>query len=492
MSLINVKNLSFAYEGSSHMIFENVSFQMDTDWKLGFIGRNGRGKTTFLNLLLGNYEYAGEIHASVEFDYFPYKVENEEADTIEVLQKIAPECMDWEFYREISLMKVDVEVMYRPFSTLSKGEQTKILLAALFLRQNRFLLIDEPTNHLDENARRIVGEYLRKKKGFILVSHDRRLLDDCIDHVLSINRANIEIQKGNFSTWYENKQMQDEFELSQNEKLQKDINRLSVAARRTLGWSDKVEKSKYGTKSSGSKIDRGYVGHKSAKMMKRAKSIEARQQSAIVEKSELLHNIDWEEDLTILPLEFHSSRLVELKDVSLFYGSQMVCENINLSVNSGERIHLCGENGCGKSSILKLILGEDVSYQGELYKAGGLKISYVSQNTSHLKGSLTDYGKALGIEESVFKAVLRKMGFERNQFEKDIRDFSEGQKKKVLIAGSLCEKAHLYIWDEPLNFIDVMSHMQMEEMILKYQPTLLFVEHDAAFSRKIRTKQIRL
>ncbi|NLX78367.1 MAG: ABC-F family ATP-binding cassette domain-containing protein, partial [Clostridiales bacterium] len=153
MSLINIQNLTFSYEGSYDNIFENVSFQIDTDWKLGFIGRNGRGKTTFLNLLMGKYEYSGTISASVDFEYFPYKVRDDSQNTIDVLGEIYPDFVYWQLQREMSLLEVDEDVLYRPFSTLSKGEQTKVLLSILFLKENSFLLIDEPTNHLDMSGR---------------------------------------------------------------------------------------------------------------------------------------------------------------------------------------------------------------------------------------------------------------------------------------------------------------------------------------------------
>jgi lincosamide and streptogramin A transport system ATP-binding/permease protein len=121
-----------------------------------------------------------------------------------------------------------------------------------------------------------------------------------------------------------------------------------------------------------------------------------------------------------------------------------------------------------------------------------LKISYVSQNTANLSGTLTDYILCNYLDESLFKAILRKLDFSREQFEKRLEDFSEGQKKKVLIAKSLCEQAHLYIWDEPLNYIDVLSRMQIETLLLEYQPTILFVEHDSAFCSNIATKTIQL
>ncbi|MWC29844.1 Lsa family ABC-F type ribosomal protection protein [Paenibacillus sp. MMS18-CY102] len=492
MSLINVKNLTFAYDGSYDNIFENVSFQIDTDWKLGFTGRNGRGKTTFLNLLQGKYEYSGTISANVSFEYFPFPIDNKGDNTEEIINGIVPDYEQWMLLRELSLLKVSEDVLYRPFDSLSNGEQTKVMLAALFLKENSFLLIDEPTNHLDMHARKLVSQYLRNKSGFILVSHDRAFLDNCIDHVLSINKTNIDVQKGNFSDWWENKQRQDNYELAENEKLKKDVKRLSEAAKRTSNWSDEVEKTKNGSRNSGSKIDKGYVGHKAAKMMKRSKAIEHRQQSALDEKSKLLKNIENADSLKITQLAYHKSLLAELDHVSIYYGDNKVCSDLSFTIGQGERIALSGKNGSGKSSIIKLLCDEEISYTGTFRKGSQLKISYVSQDTSHLRGNLTDFARENGIDESLFKSILRKLDFARIQFEKDISSFSGGQKKKVLIAKSLCEKSHLHIWDEPLNFIDVISRMQIEELLLACAPTILFVEHDIEFCKNIATKVVKL
>ena len=495
MSLINISNLTFAYDGSADNIFENVSFQIDTDWKLGFTGRNGRGKTTFLNLLLGKYEYKGSISGGVIFEYFPFEIKDKTLKTIEIIDSLNYDYQMWELEREMSLLDISEDVLYREFNTLSNGEQTKILLAVLFLKENRFLLIDEPTNHLDIEGREIVAEYLKSKKGFILVSHDRRFLDNCIDHILSINKANIEIQKGNFSSWQVNKEMQDNSEIAKNYKLKKDIKRLEQAAKRTSEWSDKKEEKK-SKKSYGGRapamIDKGFVGAKAAKMMKRSKNLEARQNSALEEKTKLLKNIELSESLKIKPEEYHSNRMVTLDKVSIFYGEKEVCKDVSFTIEKGDRIALRGKNGSGKSTILKLILGEDLKYTGNLYRGSRIKISYVSQETSFLKGKLSDFAKNNGIDESLFRAILRKMDFSREQFDKDLSSYSGGQKKKVLIAKSLCERAHLYVWDESLNFIDVLSRIQIEELILEFQPTIIFVEHDMVFSETIANKIIKL
>lgn len=438
MSMIRVEDLTFSYPSSPDFVFEYVSFQIDTDWKLGFFGRNGRGKTTFLNLLLGKYEYRGTIQSSVEFDYFPYPVPHGERLVAEVLEEICPQAQEWELLRELSYLEMDGDALWRPFHSLSNGEQTKLLLAALFLNEGHFLLIDEPTNHLDLAAREAVSAYLKRKRGYILVSHDRCFLDGCVDHILSINRTNIEVQSGNFSAWLSNFEQQQQSELAQNQRLQKDIKRLQQSSRRTSAWSDQVEA------------------------------------------------------LKISPLFYHTDLLALCSRAAPVYDGEAACRPVSFEIRQGDRIALAGKNGSGKTSLLKLLAGLPLTFCGTVKRGSGLIVSYVPQDTAHLRGTLSDFAREQDIEESLFKAILRKMDFERAQFEKRIEDFSAGQKKKVLLAGSLCQKAHLYLWDEPLNYIDLYSRMQIERLIQAYAPTIVFVEHDMAFQNAIATKTVHV
>ena len=495
MSLINVTNLTFAYDGSYENIFENVSFQLDTNWKLGFTGRNGRGKTTFLNLLLGKYEYRGSISTSVAFSYFPYHVTDQSILAIDAVEAMYPEYEYWRLAREMAKLQLDDAVLYRPYETLSNGEQTKLQLAVLFSKENHFLLIDEPTNHLDIRGRELVSRYLNSKKGFILVSHDRAFLDGCVDHILSINKSDIQVCKGNFSTWWENKQRQDAFEQAENEKLKKEISRLEETAREKANWSDTAERRKL--RSGPMDVDnvkgwRPLQGAKAKKSMARAKAIEQRQTAAIEEKSKLLKNIERSDELKIFQTPFHTKRLTQLKDVTIDYGDGAVCENISFSIQMGDRIALQGANGSGKSSIIKLLCGQEIPYTGQLWLGNGLKISYVNQDTSGLQGKLSDFARDSGIDESLFLAMLAKLDVPKAQMEKDMSSLSAGQKKKVLLAKSICEPMHLHIWDEPMNYIDVISRMQIEELLLEYQPTILFVEHDKAFCDNVATKVVKL
>lgn len=507
MSRIDVSQLTFCYEGSFDNIFEEASFSIDTDWKLGLIGRNGKGKTTFLNLLLGKYAYQGSITGDVVFEYFPWQLSAEEMRmcTADLAERMKAGCELWRVICELDRMQADAEVLMRPFETLSQGERTKVMLAVLFSGEHAFLLIDEPTNHLDQISRETVKSYLRQKKGFLLVSHDRDLLDACIDHVLVLNRCTIEVQKGNFSSWWENKSRRDNFSRMENEKHKKEIRKLQQASRRAGQWADQNERTKigYDPVKEHDRPTRAHIGAKTKKMQSRVKQIEGRIEREIAEKEGLLQDMENVAALKLFPLRHKKKVLVRAQDYGLGYGEgKNLFSGLSFTLEEGERVFLNGKNGCGKSSLIRAILcrltGEEearkkaMTEQGVLETASGVVLSYVNQDTGFLKGSVDVFREKRGLDKTLFYAVLRQLDLERVQFGKPMEAFSEGQKKKVLLAASLVTPAHLYIWDEPLNYIDVFSRIQIEELLLTCRPSMLIVEHDKRFREKIATKVIDL
>ena len=508
MAQISVQNLTFYYEGSFDHIFENVSFSIDTNWKLGFVGRNGKGKTTFLHLLTGDLAYQGSITAPAGFSLFPYELTEAQMQqtAAEWIEKLRPDCESWRVICELSTLHEDAELLYRPFHRLSPGEQTKVMLAVLFSGDDTFLLIDEPTNHLDEQAREIVRQYLASKKGFILVSHDRDLLDACTDHMLVLNRRTIEVQSGNFTSWWENKQKKDRFSAAENEKHRKEIRKLRQTARRTAEWAEKSERSKIGfdpVKEHDRCIStRSFIGTKTKKMQSRVRQMEQRIGREIEEQEGLMQDIETTAALRLTRLTHYKDKLLEVRDYSLQYESaeEPLFSGLTFTLRQGERIALHGANGCGKSTLLHQILqcaGAEVHHlpltaSGTLALAPNLTVSYIPQRTDHLRGNIPEFCEAQGLELSRFCALLRRLDFEREQFGKNLPELSEGQKKKLLIAASLLTPAHLYIWDEPLNYIDVFSRMQIENLLKEQQPTLLFVEHDVRFREHAATGIITL
>ncbi|MGE4277154.1 MAG: ribosomal protection-like ABC-F family protein [Lawsonibacter sp.] len=493
MSQITIQNLCFTYEGDHTPVFQGLNLQLDTDWKLGLLGRNGRGKTTLLRLLEGSLEGQGVISCSEPRCYYPKSVPDPSRTTLQVLKEDVPDREDWQLIRELSRLGLGAEVLDRPFSTLSGGEQTRALLAAQFLDCGSWPMLDEPTNHLDAWGKDQVAGYLQgQSRGFLLVSHDRAFLDRCVDHILALNSTGPELIRGNFSTWFQEKQAKDRRELAQNEKLKGEIKRLQQSAEQTSNWSGQVEQTKYATKNSGLRPDRGYIGHKSAKMMKRAKQIEARQEKAAREKETLLKDLERTDPLKLTPAVHPSRRLLEGRELSVTFDGRTVCSGISFSICQGDRIYLSGGNGSGKTSLLRLCVGEEVPHSGNLWRASGLNISYVPQNADHLRGNLLKLADVQGINLTQFLTILRKLDFSRALFERNMEEYSAGQKKKVLLAASLCQSTHLYVWDEPLNYIDLFSRMQIEELLLDTPVTLLFVEHDRVFRKKIATQVIEL
>ncbi|MBO4883933.1 MAG: ABC-F family ATP-binding cassette domain-containing protein [Clostridia bacterium] len=522
MSVIQIENLSFTYPGSAYPVFEDCSFTMDTDWRLGLVGRNGRGKTTLMRLLDGTLTGSGSITASVSFDYFPFAFDLNLSARRAMKRAVAPfEEMEAEMARLLAQGEEGVSAwgelehayaaaggygidaaiekeagelgfpaseLERPVASFSPGERTRLMLGAMFLRRNRFLLIDEPTNHLDREGRERVAAYLKSKKGFLLVSHDRWFLDQTVDHICALHKTGMHVEQGNYSSYAANKARQDAFEQERNEKLQGDIRRLTETAREKAAWSDRVESGKIG----GHIYDRGAVGHKAAKMMKRALAIERRTEAMIEEKKSLLRDIEYASWLTLHPLEHPARVLVRLTDAVAGYDGRAVLGPMNLEIAQGERVAVSGGNGQGKSTLLKLIQGILPPMGGRVHRASGLVISALPQLADGWSGTPREVGEREGLDLSYFLMLLRKLDFPREAFERDMTGFSMGQKKKVLLAASMARPAHLYLWDEPLNYIDLPSREQVENMLAETDATLLFVEHDRRFEERIATRRIEL
>ena len=531
MSTIQIKNVTFGYPGLDP-VFENINFNLDTSWRLGLIGRNGRGKTTLLKLLSGALQGKGEIIAGEKIQYFPVEVDNQNQTALQAAKETIAPFTQWEeemqqllqepneeniqrygeveqlyagadgyqieelLQAEAGKLGVASQVLELPYNKLSGGEKVKLILAAQFLKKHTFLLIDEPTDHLDAEGRKAVGKWLSEKKGFIVTSHDRAFLDEAINMVLSINKNDIELQKGNYSSWKHNRDLQDQFEFAENEKLEKNIARLEQSARRAGEWACSVEKTKYERNRNGKKItefvDRGYIGHQAARMMQRSKAIENRIGKEIEETNSLLKNIEKEEAVFFQTVEPPQNKFLSFENCTLAFGERILFENLSFTLEKGQRLAVSGANGCGKSSLFKMVQGILPPSEGKVLINSGIIVSAVQQETNTLQGSLRQYAAEKEIDVSLFFALLRKLAFEREAFEIAMENYSAGQKKKVQLAASLATPAHLFLWDEPLNYVDIASREQLEQAILASAPTMLFVEHDKTFAQKVATGSIYL
>ena len=392
--------------------------------------------------------------------------------------------------REIVEIGMKSSVLEQGFGTLSGGEQTRALIIALFLRRGVFPLIDEPTNHLDMQGRQLLGDYLSRKQGFILVSHDRFFLDQCADHILSINKADVRIHQATFSEWKLQMEREEETELRRSENLLREIRALKRSARQRRTWSDAKEKQKIGA--TAAHMDKGYISHKAAKQMKRALSTERRVDQGIVEKEMLLQNRERERALK-LHLEKKSPDVVLfVENATIEIDRTVIVDNISILIRKGDRIALIGANGSGKTTLLNAISGEIALSAGAIYLPAYLNVIRAYQNPRWQQGLVTTHLSQAGIDESLFRSVMGSIGVSGEIFARPLESFSQGERKKVDLCRSFLQPAHLLLWDEPMNYIDFMSREQIEKVILKYQPTMLFAEHDRWFVDTVATDIVEL
>lgn len=492
MSNIQIKNLTFAY--TDQLIFDKVSINIDDKWKLGLVGRNGRGKTTLLKILVGETEANAEVKTSKSFVYFPQTVKDKSQLTLFVLQELA-DFEQWELERELTLLDVDLDTLWRPFRSLSGGEQTKVLLALLFLDEQNYALIDEPTNHLDKASRDKVAAYLQGKAGYILVSHDRNFLNQTTDHTLAIERADLHLYAGNFALYEEEKRLRDITEKAQDDKLRKEISRLKQTAREKEAWSRNLEatksRRKRGFDSETKRVDKGFIGRKAANMMQKSKNLEKRMKEDIADKEKLLKNWEGVPGLAMHVLRSHQKRLLKVENLTAGF-EHFLFQPVSFDINQGQVIALTGVNGIGKSSLLHVLTRTfSGRYEGTFDMAHNLILSQVRQLADN-KGFLSDFVKEENLELETFLNNLRKLGVERNVFEQKIEHMSQGQQRKVELARALTQPAHLYLWDEPLNYLDVFNQEQIIEMIKREKPSMLVIEHDPYFVEQVADIKIEL
>jgi lincosamide and streptogramin A transport system ATP-binding/permease protein len=519
MASIIINSLTYYYTSPYDTIFENLSLNLSTDWKLGLIGRNGKGKTTLLQLIHKSLEpVKGEVHTGVTTFYFPYIPANNTKFTLDVIRDNIAPFKQWEremvnllnkgdgeslikysfifeqyqlldgykidalIEKEIQEIGMGMDILTRKFNTLSEGEQTRALLLSLFLKKNAFMLIDEPTDHLDLKGRMMLGEYLHNKKGYIIISHDRYFLDLCIDHVLSINKFDVRLNKGNYSQWKCNLELQENYEKRKKENLNREVKSLEIAAKKRRRWSNLKEKEKQGA------YDKGFVGHKSAKLMKRALTIENRITQKIEEKKSLLKNFEKKRMLKLGTNSCSGELIAYLESVSLNYQQKDILKNISLYLREGNRIAVTGCNGTGKTTLLKVLTGELQPSEGIAFIKSGIRTCYVRQNPIWQTGYLKDLLYNHKIDETKFRNILATLWSSGEIFERPLETFSKGEIKKVELCKSFLQPYDLLIWDEPLNYLDIASREQIEVVLLENNPNMIFVEHDIAFIEKVATE----
>ena len=526
MASIVFNNVHFSYPAAATPVFEDLSLVLDTGWRTGVVGRNGRGKTTLLKLVSGELAAErGEVTGATGGRRFPAPVADPRRATRSVLKDALGPFTAWErdmadllerggeaaltayadlheryvarggyrvdadLAREFDALGLHESLLDRPFATLSGGEQTRALIATLFLDPDGYPLIDEPTNHLDAAGRDRLMSYLAGRRGFLLVSHDRHFLDGSVDHVLSLNRSDVRINRGNFTQWRTHADEVLAHEARTRQRIERDVARLESAARDTRRNAASREGDKYRTGA----LDKGFIGARAARQMRRARSVERRIESELAERRGLLGNAEKSRRLDIgTRSRAGGAPLLSAGGVTLSGGGRVLLRRLDLEIRAGERVALTGPNGCGKTRLLDALCGTAQVDAGLIRRRPGVTIARGHQHPLWRRGLLRERLRDAGLDETRFRQLLGVVGVGADAFDRDLSTFSAGQLKKVDLCRCLATPADLLICDEPLNYVDLYSREQIEQAMLEDGPTVLFVEHDRRFVDAVATRVLDL
>ena len=505
---ISVSNLVKEFEVGSKLL-DGLSFQIDTGERVGLLGPNGCGKTTLLKILTGSIDYdEGEIAIAPgkrmglisQIPVYPggYTVEDVLETAFESLHRMEKEMeelsnrmaagetdeallnrydklsnayqagggyeTETEKNKVCNGLSISGEMRTRLFDQLSGGEKTRVNLGRLILENTDILLLDEPTNHLDLRATEWLEEYLEKFKGTVLtVSHDRYFLDKVISRVIEIQDGRAEFYSGNYSFYAVEKEKRYLERMRQYEKEQAEIARLNETVRKMHE-------------------------HNTEMLHKRAFSIEkriARMQTSNRPVKERRMEVRFGEK------EFRGDEVLSIKNLEKSFGDRTLFSGINLEVEGGERIALLGDNGTGKSTLLKILMGEEDPDGGKLKLGPTVKIGYLPQiihfnnpDRDLLNTMLYD----LNCDAQTARDRLAAFKFRGEDVFKPVATLSGGEQSRLRLCMLMDSKINLLVLDEPTNHLDIQSREWIEEAVEEYEGNLLFVSHDRYFIDRFATR----
>ena len=506
---ISVKNLVKSYDVDVNLI-DGLSFDIQEGERVAILGRNGAGKSTLFKILTGEIDYdTGKINIAPgkrmglisQIPHYPpeYTVEDVLRSAFRDLQNIkkklraleeqmaqqtSPEIlrqyddlsnrftagggyeMDVEADKTCNGLGIPSDMRERLFCELSGGEKTRVNLARLLLEKTDILLLDEPTNHLDLKSVEWLEDYILRFKGTVLaISHDRYFLDRVIDRVIELRGGRAEFYSGNYSFYVEEKQARYELQLKQYEQEQAKLKQLGYTVERMKGW-----------------------GINNRSMYRRAMSIQHRMER--IEKTERPQK---EQTLSVRFAEksFYGDEVLKIKDLSKKFGDRTLFSNVDLLIEGGQRIAFLGDNGTGKSTFLKIILGEEPPTTGRLRFGPSVKWAYLPQiiHFSHPERSLLDtmlYEK--NCTTQMARDRLGSFMFRGEDVFKPVSSLSGGEQSRLRLCMLMDEKINLLILDEPTNHLDIASREWIEAALEEYEGTLLFVSHDRYFVDRFATR----
>lgn len=454
-------------------LLDGVSFKLYTGDKIGIIGPNGSGKSTLLKMIINQVPYDdGNIKVYGQIGYLPQDLSFEEEKTIaEFLREYE---YDGELIKLLNIFKLRRQYEQK-ISTLSGGEKTRMYLVKLILSRPDILILDEPTNHLDYGGMDYLENFIKKfEGGVLLVSHDRYFLDQTVTKIMALEESRLRNYSGNYSFYKKTKDQELRRQRIEYENYRKEKKKLEEAARKQMERSNRYN----------NMTKNDFYRGKAAKIAKKSKAIYTRIEQldeARRPKEEQTIDVAFDSDM-----DKTGGILVRGENLAKSYGERILFQNLNLEISSGNKIGLIGENGVGKSTLLKGIL-EMENMDGDLYISPSTKMGYFSQELTNLDDSMSilEELKKVNTDETYVRTLLGCMLFTGDDVFKTIGNLSLGERARISFLKLVLGGYNLLILDEPVNFLDISSREAIEELLLDYEGAILFTSHDRYFTKKL-------
>lgn len=486
--ILKITGLEKSYQ--SRKVLDHIQFEMKNGERIGLVGYNGTGKTTLANLIFGKLQPDNgtiELAKDLKVGYLLQSIDYQ----LNVIHESFTTSNNQDFFQiasELGLKKI-YEWEQSRLSNLSGGEKLKLALSNVWASKPDLLILDEPTNHLDYKGIKWLTSEMKKFDGAVLIiSHDRHFLDQIVTRVVEIENGKLHSYNGNYTDYRKEKQKKIETQRHYYEVQQRQIERIEEQLHQLKTWSEKAH--------SRSTKEEGYKEYHRVKAKKRDQQIKSKMKRLHQELSKKKVEKPLEEPK--VKFEFDSNgkrgkRIIEAKNLSKSYPGRILFQNSQFYINHGERIGILGENGCGKTTLIKMILEEEPVTNGDLWKSQSLNIAYLSQDVADLPEDITPI-EALGLydREQIFKArtILANLGLKEQYITKPIGTLSLGERTRVKLVDILMKDYDVLILDEPTNHMDLPSREQLEKTLNEYTGTIILVSHDYYFLNKLCDKLI--
>lgn len=469
-------------------VLRKVNLEISAGEKIGLVGNNGEGKTTLANIISGDIEADGGAILRYSQKMRIGYLRQATSYTVNTLDELIGNCNSdtaEDFLEVTSLMGLHQVTRWDDarFSGLSGGEKTKLALAHVWTTRPDLLILDEPTNHMDfQGAEWLVGEIKKFPGAALIISHDRWFLDQVVQRIYELERGESKEYPGNYSFYREEKARQFQSQLHHYQAEQKEQRQIEQEINRLKQWSAKAHR-EAGKVGKAAEMRMGVKEYGRKKAKKRDQQIKSRLK--MLEKMQI--------EGTQRPLEesrpefeFDASakrgrRIIEAASLTKAYGEQLLFQDTSFFIQRGEKIGLIGPNGCGKTTLLRMILRQETPDSGQLWISPSLQPGYLSQDVTDMdtnKNALEILGVTQKQDVTRARTMLASMGFDAAMATKPVGKLSLGERTRIKLATMILQESDLLILDEPTNHLDLHSREKLEETLLEYSGTIIVVSHD--------------